>query len=50
MNSKQHMGNLFFGTPGTFTDLGLRIAGSYAGTGGTSADVPSAVVWTSSRR
>jgi branched-chain amino acid transport system substrate-binding protein len=42
MNSKQHMGNLFFGTPGTFTDLGLRIAGSYAGGGGTAADVPSA--------
>ena len=43
MNSKQHMGNLFFGTPGTFTELGLRIAGSYAGGGGTAADVPSAV-------
>ena len=42
MNSKQHMGNLFFGTPGTFADLGLRIAGSYAGGGGTAADVPSA--------
>ena len=42
INSKQHMGNLFFGTPGTFTDLGLRIAGSYAGGGGTVADVPSA--------
>jgi branched-chain amino acid transport system substrate-binding protein len=41
MNSKQHMGNLFFGTPGTFTELGLRIAGSYAGGGGTAADVPS---------
>ncbi len=41
MSSKQHMGNLFFGTPGTFTDLGLRIAGSYAGGGGTAADVPS---------
>jgi branched-chain amino acid transport system substrate-binding protein len=44
MNSKQHMGNLFFGTPGTFTDLGLRIAGSYAGGGGTAADVPSAAL------
>ena len=36
------MGNLFWDTAGTFTDLGLRIAGSYAGTGGTVADVPSA--------
>jgi branched-chain amino acid transport system substrate-binding protein len=44
MNSKQHMGNLFFGTPGTFTELGLRIAGSYAGGGGTAADVPSAAL------
>jgi branched-chain amino acid transport system substrate-binding protein len=40
--AKQHMGNLFFGTPGTFTDLGLRLAGSYVGGGGTGADVPSA--------
>jgi branched-chain amino acid transport system substrate-binding protein len=40
--AKQHMGNLFFGTPGTFTDLGLRLAGSYVGGGGTAADVPSA--------
>ena len=38
---KQHMGNLFFGTPGTFADLGLRIAGAYVGGGGTAADVPS---------
>ena len=44
INSKQHMGNLFFGTPGTFTDLGLRIAGSYAGGGGTVGDVPSAAL------
>ena len=36
------MGNLFWNTAGTFADLGLRIAGSYAGTGGTVADVPSA--------
>jgi len=42
INAKQHMGNLFFGTPGTFTDLGLRLAGSYVGGGGTAADVPSA--------
>jgi branched-chain amino acid transport system substrate-binding protein len=42
INSKQHMGNLFFGTPGTFTELGLRLAGSYVGGGGTAADVPSA--------
>ena len=35
------MGNLFFNTAGTFTDLGLRIAGSYSGTGGTVADIPS---------
>ncbi len=41
LNSKQHMGNLFWNTAGTFSDLGLRIAGSYAGTGGTVADVPS---------
>jgi len=39
---KQHMGNLFWDTAGTFQDLGLRIAGAYAGTGGTVADVPSA--------
>jgi len=36
------MGNLFWDTAGTFQDLGLRIAGAYAGTGGTVADVPSA--------
>ena len=42
INAKQHMGNLFFGTPGTFTELGLRLAGSYVGGAGTSADVPSA--------
>ena len=41
INSKQHMGNLFWNTAGTFSDLGLRIAGSYAGTGGTVADLPS---------
>ena len=39
INSKQHMGNLFWNTAGTFADLGLRIAGSYSGTGGTVADV-----------
>ncbi len=44
INAKQHMGNLFFATPGTFTDLGLRLAGSYAGGGGTAADVPSAAL------
>jgi branched-chain amino acid transport system substrate-binding protein len=42
INAKQHMGNLFWNTAGTFADLGLRIAGSYAGTGGTVGDVPSA--------
>jgi branched-chain amino acid transport system substrate-binding protein len=42
INAKQHMGNLFWDTAGTFADLGLRIAGAYAGTGGTVADVPSA--------
>jgi branched-chain amino acid transport system substrate-binding protein len=42
LNAKQHMGNLFFATPGTFTELGLRLAGSYAGGGGTAGDVPSA--------
>ena len=35
------MGNLFWNTAGTFADLGLRIAGAYAGTGGTVADLPS---------
>jgi branched-chain amino acid transport system substrate-binding protein len=44
INAKQHMGNLFFGTPGTFTELGLRLAGSYVGGGGTAADVPSAAL------
>jgi branched-chain amino acid transport system substrate-binding protein len=42
INAKQHMGNLFWDTAGTFADLGLRIAGAYAGTGGTVGDVPSA--------
>ena len=41
INSKQIMGNLFFNTPGTFTDLGLRLAGVYSGSGGTVADIPS---------
>jgi branched-chain amino acid transport system substrate-binding protein len=41
INAKQHMGNLFWNTAGTFSDLGLRIAGAYAGTGGTVADLPS---------
>jgi branched-chain amino acid transport system substrate-binding protein len=41
INAKQHMGNLFWDTAGTFSDLGLRIAGAYAGTGGTVADIPS---------
>jgi branched-chain amino acid transport system substrate-binding protein len=42
INAKQIMGNLFFNTPGTFTDLGLRLAGVYSGSGGTVADIPSA--------
>ena len=42
IKSSQMMGNLFFGTPGTFSELGLRLAGSYVGGGGTSGDVPSA--------
>jgi branched-chain amino acid transport system substrate-binding protein len=42
INAKQHMGNLFWNTAGTFSDLGLRIAGAYSGTGGTVADIPSA--------
>jgi branched-chain amino acid transport system substrate-binding protein len=41
INAKQIMGNLFFNTPGTFTDLGLRLAGVYSGSGGTVADIPS---------
>jgi branched-chain amino acid transport system substrate-binding protein len=44
IDGKKHMGNLFFGTPGTFTELGLRLAGSYVGGGGTAADVPSATL------
>ena len=42
IKSKQMMGNLFFGTPGTFSELGLRLAALYVGGGGTSGDVPSA--------
>jgi branched-chain amino acid transport system substrate-binding protein len=41
INPKQIMGNLFFNTPGTFADLGLRLAGVYSGSGGTVADIPS---------
>ena len=38
-NSSQFMGNLFWGTPGTFQELGTRLSGSYVGGAGTAGDL-----------
>jgi branched-chain amino acid transport system substrate-binding protein len=39
IDSKKFMGNLFWGTPGQFEQLGPRVAGSYIGSAGTAGDL-----------
>ncbi len=39
INPEQHMGNLFWGTPGQFEELGDRIEGVYVGGFGTAGDL-----------
>lgn len=48
INPKQHMGNLFWGTPGQFQQLSKRVAGVYVGSAGTSPDLktPQALTYT----
>jgi branched-chain amino acid transport system substrate-binding protein len=41
IDSKKFMGNLFWGTPGQFEQLGPRVAGTYIGGAGTSGDLDS---------
>ncbi len=48
INPKQHMGNLFWGTPGQFQQLSKRVAGVYVGSAGTAGDLktPAATTYT----
>ncbi|MEK6209387.1 MAG: ABC transporter substrate-binding protein [Pseudomonadota bacterium] len=39
IDAKHHMGNLFWGTPGQFEQLGNRVAGVYVGGAGTAGDL-----------
>ena len=39
IDAKNHMGNLFWGTPGQFEQLGNRVAGVYVGGAGTAGDL-----------
>jgi branched-chain amino acid transport system substrate-binding protein len=39
IDAKKFMGNLFWGTPGQFEQLGPRVAGSYIGSAGTAGDL-----------
>jgi branched-chain amino acid transport system substrate-binding protein len=41
INSNKFMGNLFWGTPGQFEQLGPRVSGSYIGGAGTAGDLAS---------
>jgi branched-chain amino acid transport system substrate-binding protein len=41
IDSSKFMGNLFWGTPGQFEQLGPRVAGSYIGGAGTAGDLAS---------
>jgi branched-chain amino acid transport system substrate-binding protein len=39
IDAKKHMGNLFWGTPGQFEQLGNRVAGVYVGGAGTAGEL-----------
>jgi|1185.fasta_scaffold00659_4 branched-chain amino acid transport system substrate-binding protein len=39
IDAKKFMGNLFWGTPGQFEQLGPRVAGAYIGSAGTAGDL-----------
>ncbi len=39
IDAKKHMGNVFWGTPGQFEQLGNRVAGVYVGGAGTAGDL-----------
>ena len=39
IDAKHHMGNVFWGTPGQFEQLGNRVAGVYVGGAGTAGDL-----------
>ena len=39
IDSKKFIGNLFWGTPGQFEQLGPRVAGAYVGGAGTAGDL-----------
>jgi branched-chain amino acid transport system substrate-binding protein len=39
IDSKKFMGNLFWGTPGQFEQLGPRVSGAYIGSAGTAGDL-----------
>jgi branched-chain amino acid transport system substrate-binding protein len=39
IDANKHMGNLFWGTPGQFEQLGKRVAGVYVGGAGTAGDL-----------
>jgi branched-chain amino acid transport system substrate-binding protein len=41
IDAKKFMGNLFWGTPGQFEQLGPRVAGTYIGGAGTAGDLAS---------
>ena len=39
IDGKKFIGNLFWGTPGEFEQLGTRVAGAYVGGAGTAGDL-----------
>jgi branched-chain amino acid transport system substrate-binding protein len=49
IDGKKFMGNLFWGTPGEFQQLGNRVVGAYVGGSGTAGDLatPAAKEWAS---
>jgi branched-chain amino acid transport system substrate-binding protein len=44
LNPKQHMGNLYWGTPGQFEQLSTRVAGVYLSSAGTAGDMKTPAV------
>ena len=50
IDGKKFIGNLFWGTPGEFQQLGTRVAGAYLGGAGTSGDLATAAAQAYSRQ
>ena len=50
IDGKKFIGNLFWGTPGEFQQLGTRVAGAYLGGAGTAGDLATAAAQAYSRQ